>query len=143
MGSMSHHMEARSPLTSVGRPQARQQQNMQLMQQQQQQHQQRQDAPLASMRRGSAHDVSSVYSDLSSGRSQLLQQPQQQQQMGTSAAGFSGGVPDRFRCPLTGVRIPWFHSCCLHYRGQSMIWSALQRPAIFHDTRFSLDRASD
>ncbi len=93
-------------LTLVPRPQVRQQQNLQLMQQQQQQqlHQQRQDMPLGTIRRGSAHDIGSAYGELSGGRPQLLQQQQQQQQLG----GLSAGIPDRFRCPLTGVRIPHF-----------------------------------
>ena len=84
--------------------QARQQQSMQLMQQQQQQlHQQRLEAPLGTIRRGSAHDIGSAYNDLSTGR----QQQQPQQQLGASAGGLGGGIPDRFRCPLTGVRIPF------------------------------------
>ncbi len=83
--------------------QARQQHTLQMLQQQQQQQlqqQQRQEAVLGSSPLGSASDLIGGYSGLSGGRQQV-----QQPGAGTAGTGLGGGIPDRFRCPLTGVRL--------------------------------------
>ena len=78
----------------------------------QQQHlqQQRQEAPLGARQLGSSPDLSSTYSSLAGGRQHLQPQQQQQQQLQQQQMAASGGglsnIPDRFRCPLTGVRQP-------------------------------------
>ena len=69
-------------------------------QQQQLQQQQRQEAVLGSSPLGSAADLMGGYSGLAGSRQQV-----QQQGSGTAGAGLGGGIPDRFRCPLTGVRL--------------------------------------
>ena len=76
-------------------------QQQHLQQQQQLQQQQRQEAALGSSPLGSAADLVGGYSGLAGGRQQA------QQQSGTAGPGLGGGIPDRYRCPLTGVRAPF------------------------------------